>query len=280
MIKDSLLTLSVFFLVPAISFAELFTNDEYGYSIEVDEQFQITRNDSATFFKSSQGESAIVIKNWSGLDQVTAKNYLQQGYQDSHIAMVPDGELEEVSITDGKGFLIDVKGVIDVQSMKGKVGGFVGNGGQGMIVLFAVPEESWDAMAPAIEQMLASINFVELRAGPSVRDWFYMLAGSRLIHRGVVDGRSQREYLNLCSGGDFIHRRLSSAARDSDSGSTFGHSAGSRSGLWEVVDHDGVTRLVLQYNDGRNESAAIELVGGQIYLDGRRYTRLRKSSCR
>ena len=280
MMKPELIILSVLFVIPAMSFADPFKNEEYGYSIEVDDRYQVTKNDSATFFRSNADQSAILIRNWPGIDEATAKKYLQQGYQDAYIAMVPDGELEELSIANGKGLLINVKGVINVESMRGKVGGFVGDGGQGMIILFTGPEEGWDAMAPSVQQMIESIRFIELRAGPSLRDWRNMLAGSRLIHRGFVDGRSQREDLNLCSDGEFIHRRSGTAVRESDYGSAVGHSSKSRSGLWKVVDEDGITHLLLQYNDGRKESGVIEYFDGQFYVDGRRYTRLRKRSCR
>ena len=279
--KNKCFTLIFVLFAPALVSAETFTNDEFGYTIDIDDSYQLGRNDDATYFRSKQNDSVIIIRNWPGLDEDTAKNYLTQGYQDARMAMVPAGELEETAVDDGKGFLVDIKGIVERRPIKGIAGGFVGNKGQGMVVVFSGPEEGWDKLAPLVKQSAASIKFIDFKPGPDARDWYYILSGSRLSFRGKVDDdRRVREDLNLCRDGRFLHRISSSAIQDSALGSSFGHSAKSRSGVWEVIVEDGTSKLHLHYNDGRNESAVIEDRSRRIFIDDRPYSRLRKNSCR
>ena len=99
MIKNSFIALLALVLAPAASWAETFTNDEYGYSIEVDDSFELVRNDRATYFRSKENNGVIIIRNWPDLDEDTAREYLQRGYQDhqtdqdAHDAVVELGEI-------------------------------------------------------------------------------------------------------------------------------------------------------------------------------------------
>jgi hypothetical protein len=280
MVKQ-LLCLFLVLSAPAIISAKTFTNNEFGYSIEIDDGYQLRRNDGASYFRSEQDGGHVVIRNWPGLDLETARSYLQEGYQDARLAVVPDGEVKEMAVGEGKGYLVNIKGIAERRPIRGVAGAFVGDKGQGMIVVFTGPEEDWDKLATAAESVAASVKFVESKSAPLSPDWYRMLAGTRLSFRGKVgDDRNVREYLNLCADGYFLHRISSSAVRDSESGSSIGHSRKTRSGVWRVVDEDETDRLMLQYNDGRDVSGVIESRDGKIYIDGRHYTRLRKNSCR
>jgi len=279
MTKYSLTALFLLF-VPVVTSAQTFTNDEYGYSIEVDDSYQLTRNNDVTYFRSKDNDSVIIIKNWPGLDDDTAKDYLQQGYQDEHIAVVSVSEPEEINVGNGKGLLVNTQGIIERKLMKGVAAGYVGDNGQGIVVLVSGSNDDWDTLAPVAQQTTTSVKFIDYKAGPDARDWYYMLAGARLSLRGTSNDKSRREDLDLCSDGGFLHRLSSSAMKESDSGAAFGYSTKSRTGTWEVVDDDGKSRLLLLYSDGRRESAIIEGKSGQIYLDGQRYYMLRKNSCR
>lgn len=280
MIKQ-LLCLFLVLSAPATISAKTFTDNEFGYSIEIDDGYQLSRNDGATYFRSAQDGSVVVIRNWPGLDLDTAKRYLQEGYQDARLAVIPDGEIKEAAVSDGKGYLVNIKGIAERKPIKGMAGAFVGDRGQGMIVVFTGPEKDWDKLATTAENVAASVKFVEFKSAALSDDWYRKLAGTRLSFRGKVsDDRKVREDLNLCADGYFRHRISSSAVRDSESGSSIGHSTKTRSGVWRVVDEDGTDRLVLLYNDGRELSGVIERRDGKIYIDGRHYTRLRKNSCR
>lgn len=280
MIKNSFLTLLFLLIAPALSSAQVFTNDEFGYSIEIDDSFQLTRNDHATYFRSEDNDRLIVIKNWPGLDETTAKDYLQNGYQNRRIAIVPVGELKDISVGDGKGFLMDTQGVIERKLMKGIAGGFIGDNGQGIVVVISGASEDWGELAPMAQKTAESIKFIDIKAGPDAHDWYYMLSGTRLSLRGKSSDRSQREDIYFCGDGSFRHRMSSSAMKEFDSGSTFGFSGRTRSGSWKVVDDDGNSRLILLYNDGREKSAIIEDRSGQTFLDDQRFYMMRNNRCR
>lgn len=280
MVKYRFIVALIVLFVPVVSSAQTFTNSEYGYSIEVDDSFQLTRNNDATYFSSKDNKSVVIIKNWPGLDEDTAKDYLQQGYQDERIAIVAVNEPEEVNIDNGKALLVDVQGIIERKAMKGVAGSFVGGDGQGMVLVVSGPSEDWDTLAPVAREIAASIKFVEFSPGPDARDWHYMLTGTRLSLRGSVDDMSRKEDIYFCSDGGFKHRLARSAGQESDSVSTFGFSARTRSGSWGIVDDAGKSRLLLHYNNGREESAIIEDRNGQTFLDGQRFYMMRNNRCR
>ena len=280
MIKNSFIVLLALFLAPAASWAETFTNDEYGYSIEVDDSFELVQNDSATYFRSKENNGVIIIRNWPDLDENTAKEYLQHGYQDQYVAIVPVEKLKASEVSEGKGVLAEAQAIVERELMKGVIGAFIGNKGQGMVVVIMVPAENWEKHEPVAQKTAASVKFIDYRKGPDARDWYYMLAGTRLSLRGTDADRRKREDIYFCSDGSFQHRMSSAAIREHDSGASVGFSGKTRSGSWEVVDEDGNSRLVMQYADGRDKSAIIEDRDGQTLLDGQRFYMMKNSRCR
>jgi hypothetical protein len=280
MIKNSFLCALALVVFPAVSWAQVFTNDVYGYSIEVDDGFELVRNDHATYFRSKDNDSVIIIKNWPDLDEAVAKDYLHHGYQDERFAIVPVTEPEAIEMTEGKGLLVDAMAIIERKLMKGIAGAFIGAQGQGMVVVIMGANEDWEKLAPVAKSTTGSIGFIELRAGPDARDWYYMLAGTRLSLRGTATDRGRREDIYFCGDGSFQHRMTSTGVREHDSGSSFGFSGRTRSGSWEVVDDGGDSRLELRYSNGREKSAVIEDRDGQTLLDGQRFYMMRNSRCR
>ncbi len=280
MVKNSFIILLLLFFVPSVSSAQTFSNDEFGYTIEIDDSYQLTRNDQVTYFRSKDNDSVVIIKNWPGLDEDTAKDYLQQGYQDEYIAMVSVSEPEEINVENGKAVLVDTQGVIQRKLMKGLAGGFIGDKGQGIVLLVSASSEDWDKLAPVAQKTASSVKFIDFKTGPDAHDWHYMLAGTRLSLRGSSVDRSQREDIYFCGDGSFRHRMSSTAMKESDSGSSFGYSGKTRSGSWTVVDDDGKSRLMMRYSNGREESAIIEDRSGQTFLDDQRFYMMRNNRCR
>ena len=280
MAGNSFITLLLFLCVPFASLAQTFSNDEYGYTIEIDDSYQLTRNDHVTYFRSKDNDSVIIMKNWPGLDVDAARDYLLQGYQDEHMAIVSVSEPEEINLDKGKAVLVEVEGVIERKLMKGIAGGFVGDNGQGVVVLVSASGENRDKLAAAAQQAARSVKFIDFKAGPDVHDWYYMLSGTRLSLRGTSKDRSQREDIYFCADGSFRHRMSSSTMKELDSGSTFGFSGKTRSGSWKVVDDDGNSRLMMRYSNGREKSAIIEDRSGQTFLDDQRFYMMKNNRCR
>lgn len=279
MAKNNLIALLLLF-VPLVVSAQTFTNKKFGYSIEVDDSFQLTQNNEATYFRSKDNDSVVIIINWPDLDEDTAKDYLLLGYQDERIAIVSANEPEEIKVDNGKGYLVDIQAIIDRKLMKGIAGSYIGDSGQGMMVVIATSSDKWDKLAPVAKKIAASVKFIEYSAGPNAEDWYYMLAGTRLSLRGSADDARRREDIYFCSDGSFKHRMSSSANRELDSGSTYGFSTRTRTGSWRVVDDAGKSRLIMRYGNGREESAIIEDRNGQTFLNDQRYYMMRNNRCR
>jgi hypothetical protein len=279
------MTRTMLLLLPALLFsassmAKTFVNEDFGYTIEVDDAYQLIRNDDVTLFSNETGNSLIAIKNWPGLTEEAARDYLQHGYQDEKVAIVTTGDVEDVTLEKGKGLLADVQGIVERKLIKGITGGFVGDDGQGLVVLFSGPAAEWGKLAAMAKQATTSIRFVAYDASMSAIDWFHMLAGTRLSLRGTSSDNSRREDLYFCSDGSFKHRVQRSSSQQFDTGSAFGFAAKSKSGLWTVVDDNGASRLMLRYSDGREESALLEDRNGRTFLDGQRYYMMRNHRCR
>jgi len=281
MLMNSLRCLLVLALFsPVCAMAKIFINEDYGYSIEIADGYQLIRNDDVTYFSAEEDNSIIAIKNWPGLTAEAARDYILQGYQDEKVAIVAAGEPEAIAVEKGQGIQVAVEGIIERKRMKGVSGGFVGDDGQGLVVMFSGPVASWDELAALAKQTTASIKFVEYGGSINAIDWYHMLAGTRLSLRGTADDSSRREDLYFCSDGSFKHRISRSSSKEFESGSAFGYSTKSKSGLWTVADDDGASRLMLRYSDGREDSAMLEDRSGRTFLDGQRYYMMRNNRCR
>lgn len=280
MAKINFVLLYLLIFIPLVSFAQTYSNDNYGYSIEIDEAYQLIRDNGAAYFRSKDNDSAVIIKNWTGVDEASAHDYLLQGYQNEILAIVPVSEPEEIKVDNGKGFLVDIQGVVERKLVKGLAGVFIGDNGQGIVVLVSGSSDDWEKLAPVAKKTAASVKFGEVSARPSAEDWYYMLAGTRLSLRGSENDVRQREDVYFCSDGRFKHRMSSSASRDFDYGSTYGFSTRTRSGSWWVMDDAGNSRVVLRYDNGREQSAIIEDRNGQTFLDDQRYYMMRNNRCR
>lgn len=274
------LSLLLFFCVSAVALAQTFTNDKYGYSIDVDDNYQLARNDDATYFRSQDGESLITIKNWPGLTEEAADDYMKQGYQDQRIAMVATGKPEKIELDNGSVMKVDIQGIVERELVKGVAASFIGNDGQGMVVLVSGPDKDWGKLKPIAQKTIASVKFTDFTPGPDAFDWYYMLAGTRLSLRGTENDRSRKEDLYFCSNGRFKHRVSASAMRESDTGSSFGFSSRTGSGAWTVADVGGMSLLKLRHGDGNEESIVIEDRNGKTFLDGQRYYMMRNHRCR
>ena len=78
MAMNRISALLLLLFVPAVCSALTFTNDKYGYSIDIDDSLEMTRNDDTTYFRSKDNDNVVIIKNRSDLDEASAREYLQQ----------------------------------------------------------------------------------------------------------------------------------------------------------------------------------------------------------
>ena len=67
MAMNRIIKLLLLMFVPAVCSAQIFTNDKYGYSIDIDDSLEMTRNDAMTYFRSRDNDNVVIIKNRSDL---------------------------------------------------------------------------------------------------------------------------------------------------------------------------------------------------------------------
>lgn len=268
------------FIMMVVAKAHAYTDDELGFSIDIDESYQLSRQYDVVRFKSAAGDNVVMIKNWPGLTQETARDYLLSGYQNDVLAVVATGDVNKQQVENGTGLVVDVMGIFQRKLMKGLAAAFIGDDGQGIVLLAVAAESEWDQFKSEANKIASSVVFKQPSAGPDARDWYYMLAGKSLYFRDESGDTRRKEVLHLCRDSGFKHRLATSSMEDSGTGSAFGFSTKSKSGYWEVVDVDGDSRLALHYGDGSEESAVIEDRDGRFSLDGRRYIIERTQHCR
>lgn len=268
----------LFYAFPLATTGQVFSNAQFGYSIELDDRYQLTTNNDITFFRSDNS-GVVIIKNWPGLSEETARDYMQQGYQDERLAIVAEGEPEVVALDNGKSLLVDIEGIHERKRIKGIAGSFIGNAGQGMVVLVSAEKADWNQVKQEAERVLASVSFSKAASHHSARDWWYMLAGNRLVRRDISGGKQLKEDIEFCGNGIFYHRIAYSDVKHGDQGSFMGFSRKQKSGRWRVIDHEDSATLLLRYVDGREERTNIEDRMGQTFIDGQRYYMLRSNRC-
>jgi hypothetical protein len=268
------------FIMSVTAKAQAYTDDELGFSVDIDESYQLSRQYDVARFKSADSDNVVIIKNWPGLTPEMARDYLLSGYQNDVLAIVASGDVNKQQAENGTGLRVDVMGVFQRKLVKGLAAAYIGDDGQGIVLLAVAAEPEWTQFESEANKIAASVVFKQPSTGPDARDWYYMLAGKSLSFRGESSDTRRREVLNLCSDNGFTHRLATSSMEDLDTGSSFGFSSKSKSGYWEVVDVDGGSVLVLHYGDGSEESALIEDKDGRFYLDGRRYAITRSHHCR
>ncbi len=268
------------FIYTVVSTAHAYTDDDLGYSIDIDDGYKVSRMYGMTMFESNDSDNVVIIKNWPDLTLEMAEEYLLSGYQNETMAIVTTGDIKQQKVENGSGLLVDVLGIFERKLMRGLAAGFIGDNGQGMLVLVSAADADWDAFESEARKIATSVKFNEPLAGPDAHDWYLMLAGTRLSLRFASNDERRREDLYFCSDGSFVHRLSTSAMKDSESGSAFGFSTKTGSGSWKVVDGNVGSRLMLLYSDGSEESAIIEERDGRAYLDGRRYAIMRNNRCR
>ena len=266
-------------MLPQLVSAQTFTNEQYGYSIELDDRYQLSKNTDAGFFRSNNS-GVVIIKNWPGLTEEVLRDYLQQGYQDEVIALVSEGEPETVSVENGKGLLVDIEGIVERKRIKGVAGGYYGESGQGLVVLVSAQPHDWEQVEQEAGNILASVKLGEAVSHFDARDWWYMLAGTRLVRRDSAAGNQVGDDIAFCGDGGFYRRISYSSAAHGNSGSYIGFRHKQKSGDWYVISDDkDKPILVLRDRHNRENHISIEDRMGQTFLDGQRYFMLRNDRC-
>jgi len=270
----------ILLLAPLLVSAKTYTSPELGFSIRIDEVFsQPTEDGEMYVFTAAGGRDRIIIQNWPGLTVEAVREAGRAGYRDDGVDLRPRGAAREHQPAQGWGLSLPVSGVIDRQKVEGMLGGFVGEQGQGFIILIASSPENWPRLRAKARPLFDSIAFVEYRGGVEVEKWQQYLQGKRLAYRSTYDGGSSREDYYLCSDGRFLQSGGTYDFATAPGVSVFGQSGKRGAGNWRVQAVEGEAYLVFTYDDGREESARLEDKGGKTLLNGSRYYVVENDQC-
>ena len=281
MIRSSMKCLLILLsAVPLVLSAQTHTNEQYGYSIELDDRYQLAMDTDVSFFRSDNS-GVVIIRSWPDLSEEIARDYLERGYQDEKVALVIAGKPVPVSVENGKGLQVDIDGIVERKRIKGVAGSYYGDAGQGLLVLVAAELQDWDQVSKEAETMLASIKLGETIERFTARDWWFMLANTQLVRRDTTNGELLHEDLEFCGDGVFYHSAVYTSNEIDGSGSFMDFSRKQKSGRWYVTDDEAnKVVLALHYRNGREDHKTIEDRMGRTYLDGQRYFILRNDRCR
>ncbi len=261
--------------------ARTYSSPELGFSIHIDETFspRPTEDDGLYVFDSADGRGRITILNRPGLSMEAVRESAIEGYRDEDVELTARGAATECRPDNGWGMTVPVSGIVGQQSVVGILGGFVGDQGQGFLVLIAASPGDWPRLRPRAEPLFASIAFGRYTGGAEAARWRRYLQGKRLAYRSTYDGGSSREDYYLCSDGRFLRSRGTHDFADAPGVSVFGQSQRRGAGGWRIQSIEGETYLIFEYDDGRRENARLEDRNGKTLLNGSRYYVVESDQC-
>jgi hypothetical protein len=264
-----------------LSPAQTYSNPGLGFSITIDDYFsQQSQEGSVYYFTSEDNASTVIIKNWPGLSIEEVRQAGKLGYQDEGIALTASGVPTETPMKKGWGLTVDVDGFIEQARVKGILGGFVGNKGQGFIILVAATPESWPQIKPRSQAIFNSIGFIRFSGGQDVTRWRQYLTGMRLAYRSTHGGGSSREDYYLCSDGSFMQSGGTSNYSAGGGVSVYGQASNRGAGHWQIQTINGKAHIIFNYHGGARETALLEDDNGKTLLNGSRYFVVENDRCR
>ncbi len=268
-------------VLPACVCATVFTGQKLGFSLRIDEHFVLAEQDGGLYvFVANGGQDRIIIQNRPGLSIEAVREAGREGYVDEEgVALTTQGATTEHRPKGGWGLTVPASGRIDWQQVQGMLGGFVGEQGQGFIILIASSPESWPQLRARARPLFDSIVFVRYRGSAHVEKWRRYLKGKRLAYRSTYDGGSSREDYYLCSDGRFLQSGGTYDFATAPGISVFGQSNRHGLGSWDVQEMEGDSHLVFEYDSGQRESARLEEKDGRTMLNGSRYYVVENDQC-
>lgn len=283
MLKPYLCTPVAILLITLSSFCLAKTNDnpDFGFSITVDDYFsQQSQVGRFYYFRSADNSSTITIKNWPGLSIEKVRQIGNLGYQDEGVTLTTSAKPREIQLKQGMGLTVDVDGFIEQSRVKGVLGAYVGDNGQGFIILLAATPEAWPQIKSRVDTILNSIDFISYNSGQDIGKWKQYLTGMRLTYRSTYGGRSSREDYYLCSDGSFQQSGGTSNYSAGGGISVYGQTKNRNTGKWRIEPIHGKAHIIFKYHGGAVETVLLEDRNGKTLLNGLRYFIVKNDRCR
>lgn len=260
--------------------ARSYSDPNLGFSIRIDDSFsQLSEDGNVFYFTTPDNSATVIVKNWPGLSVEAVRAAGGSGYQDEGLLLSTTAAPSEKQLTGGWGLSVAVEGKLERHNIRGRLGGFVGEQGQGFIILVAALPDKWPGYQARARAIFDSIRFIEYSGGAGVAKWKNYLTGMRLAYRSTYSGGSSSEDYYLCSDGSFLQSGSSSDFAGAAGVSVFGQSSNRGSGNWTIQAIDGEAHIVFRYHDGSQSNARLEDRDGKTLLNGSRYFVVNNDQC-
>ena len=260
--------------------AKTYSDPNLGFRITIDDYFsQFSQQGELYYFVSADNTDMIIIQNWPGLRVDEVREASRTGYQAEGVALTSQGSPKEHPVTKGWGLTVPVNGFIEQTNVNGILGGYVGNEGQGFIILLASSPEKWPKLESRSAAVFDSIAFTRYSGGADAAKWKKYFQGKRLAYRSTYDGGSSREDYYLCSDGSFLRSAGSTDFASAPGVSVFGQSGNRGAGRWRIQAIDDQPNIIFDYHNGNSESYRLEDKKGRTLLNGSRYFVVENDQC-
>ncbi|NND08382.1 MAG: hypothetical protein HKN87_18540 [Saprospiraceae bacterium] len=218
------------------------------------------------------------------LDQL--KQEAEQGLVDNEgTSLILDGSVTEFG---NAGLQAAFTGTLGGQSAKAFVTSLLNKGGTGVTIMAATaPNEFTDAHKTLVGQLAQTVQFSEVVKPKADGEWSEKLKNARLTYMNSYyssgasyggystgGGYSDKEVIDLCAQGYFLHSSTSSMSFDTGGGFGSSHDGSKGAGSWTVInnsDHQPV--LQLTFHNGDIHEYVITTEGSKTFLNGARYYR-------
>ncbi len=253
---------------------------ELGYRIVIDDRYALSSETGGVYlFTTPNQRSMILVRNWPGLTAEAVGEASRQGYREEGLALSVKGKAVVHSPDGGWGMTFPVAGMFEGHRIEGRLGGFVGTQGQGMVVLVAAVPAQWPDDRRLAASVIDSIGFIEYAGDEDFNRWRQYLSGRRLAYRSTYEGGSSREDYYLCSDGRFLQSAGDADFSSAPGVSVFGQSHDRAAGDWRLVRDGRDVYLVFRYGNGEEEHARLEDRQGKTLLNGVRYYVVENDQC-
>jgi hypothetical protein len=260
-----------------------FTDTSFGISIDVDDALSkqpLLRD--IQYFKSQDRSASLMIKRIYDLSITDLVEELRDvGYLDRRdgVDLLINGEPIEANIESWRGLLIPVTGRIRGQRIRGVIGAYSGNDGQGFLVIGSARPEYWAAWDPRMKAMFESVRFVKVDREAMIKKWENLLKGKKLQYKqanatdnatgGMVYGGSAFRDYYLCSDGTVMRKSGSTGQVTGQNMTVYSYGMNRSHGTWRVILSEGAPFLIVR--DGPEQELKLENEGDNILLNGRPY---------
>lgn len=126
-----------------------------------------------------------------------------------------------------------------------------------------------------------SMQFVKPTVSADAQQWITKLKGKQLLYLYTASGYSEKYSYDLCVNNTFVSAGDNSYTSTGYGSNASGVTSGGGSGTWKIISQDGVSSLVLTFNNGQVKSFEITArsASNEVGLNGKRYFIQASTSC-